>query len=148
MPVTLGRTRYFLGGDVETGKQSGVFINYRRSDTGWVAQALRQSLVQALSAEQVFMDISDLAPGVAFAEEIDRRLLSSSVLIAIIGPTWLGTANEMGQRRLDDPTDLVRGEIASALENGVKVVPVLVDRTPMPKPEFLPENLRARPEDC
>jgi tetratricopeptide (TPR) repeat protein len=107
-----------------------------------VAQALRQNLVQALTAEQVFMDVSDLAPGVSFSEEIHRRLHSCSILIAIIGPTWLGAANEAGERRLDDPTDLVRVEIITALENGVHVVPVLVDRTPMPKPELLPESLR------
>ena len=52
-----------------------------------------------------------------------------------------------GARRLDDPHDLVRQEIALALERDKKVIPVLFDDTPVPPADLLPEPLKAL-ADC
>jgi hypothetical protein len=49
------------------------------------------------------------------------------VLIAVIGKRWLISLTEQGGRRLDNPDDLVRLEIATALKYGIQVIPVLVD---------------------
>ncbi len=45
-------------------------------------------------------------------------------------------------RRLDEPDDFVRLEIAKALERGVRVIPVLVGGAAMPGAADLPEALR------
>jgi hypothetical protein len=37
------------------------------------------------------------------------------VLLAVIGPNWLDARDEHGNRRLDNPNDFVRIEIAAAL---------------------------------
>ncbi|MEO7338320.1 MAG: hypothetical protein ABIV63_17235, partial [Caldimonas sp.] len=47
-----------------------------------------------------------------------------------------------GRRRIDDPDDLVRREIASSLANGATVIPVLVHDASMPRAEQLPEPLQ------
>ncbi len=46
-----------------------------------------------------------------------------------------------GQRRLDNPDDFVRFELRTALEHGVRVIPVLVDGTEPLRPEELPAEL-------
>jgi hypothetical protein len=47
------------------------------------------------------------------------------------------------QPRLDDANDFVRQEIALALEQGKKVIPVLFDDTPVPARDRLPDPLKA-----
>jgi formylglycine-generating enzyme len=44
-------------------------------------------------------------------------------------------------RRIDDPGDFVRIEIEAALERGIPVVPILIDRATMPNPAELPPAL-------
>lgn len=50
--------------------------------------------------------------------------------------------DETGNRRLDDPNDWVRLEIAAALERQIPVIPILVDGEKIPKAAQLPENLQ------
>jgi hypothetical protein len=63
-------------------------------------------------------------------------------VLAIIGRHWVGAAAPDGTRRLDDPEDHVRGEIAEALKRGVRVIPVLVQGARMPRVRELPESLK------
>ena len=51
-----------------------------------------------------------------------------------------------GSRRLDDPADFVRYEVALALERGKVVIPVLIDDVSMPLASRLPEILQALPD--
>jgi hypothetical protein len=62
------------------------------------------------------------------------------VLVAVIGLGWLSAAGKAG-RRLDDPHDWVRVEVATAIARGVRVIPVLVRGAPMPDGRDLPEDL-------
>jgi hypothetical protein len=94
------------------------------------------------SQEKVFMDVAAIEPGQDFRKAIDKSVASCSVLLAVIGPQWLETRDASGARRLDDPGDFVRMELASALARGVMVVPVLVRGAKMPRPEELPDDLR------
>jgi hypothetical protein len=54
----------------------------------------------------------------------------------------LESKDASGQRRLDDESDFVRLEIASALQRDIPVVPVLVRGARMPRAEQLPDDLR------
>jgi hypothetical protein len=65
---------------------------------------------------------------------------SSEIVIAVIGPRWLGAQGESA-RRIDDPGDFVRLEIECALQHGVPIIPLLVDNTLMPKPGDLPPEM-------
>lgn len=88
------------------------------------------------------MDVAGINPGMDFRKAIDDNVASCGVLLAMIGPAWCSIKNADGARRLDDPNDFVRLEIASALARDVAVIPVLVHDAKMPHPEDLPENLK------
>ena len=47
-----------------------------------------------------------------------------------------------GRRRLDDPMDYVRRELAAALGRRIPVIPVLIERAVMPAERDLPDELR------
>lgn len=88
------------------------------------------------------MDVDNLDPGVDFVEEIKRSVGSCDVLIAVIGKRWLISSDEHGKRRLDNPNDFVRIEIAIALKLGIGVIPVLVEGASIPEYGELPDDLK------
>jgi TIR domain len=90
----------------------------------------------------VFMDVNAIQPGRDFRKAIDESIHKCSVLLAVLGRDWLELKDASGQRRLDDETDFVRLEIASALQRDIPVVPVLVRGARMPRAEQLPADLR------
>jgi hypothetical protein len=116
------------------------FISYRRSDS----QAATGRLYDRLNAAypgRFFRDVSGIGVGVDFLKEIERAVGSSVALIAVIGPTW-ASAEEAGQKRLADPEDFVRIEISTAIQRGIRIIPVLVGGAPMPREDELPEPLQ------
>lgn len=119
-----------------------IFISYRRDDTEGEAGRLFDDLVRSFGEDSVFMDVSGITPGVDFRKAIDDNVASCGVLLAIIGPAWCAIKNGAGGRRLDDPNDFVRLEIAAALARNVAVIPVLVHDAKMPRPEELPDDLK------
>jgi hypothetical protein len=118
----------------------GVFISYRRDDTKGYAGALLRELNTRIGADQVFMDTEDIEGGTDFPAVLRQAVQSSDVLLTLIGPRWLDATNA---RRLEDPRDFVRQEIALGLVSGARVMPVLVDGARMPTAEQLPPDLRA-----
>jgi hypothetical protein len=90
----------------------------------------------------VFMDVNAIQPGRDFRKAIDDCIRECSVLLAILGREWLESKDALGRRRLDDETDFVRLEIASALRRDIPVIPVLVRGAKMPTAEQLPADLR------
>jgi hypothetical protein len=87
------------------------------------------------------MDI-DIHAGENFPRVLDQRLAQSKVVLAVIGPNWLEAKDSEGRRRLDDPEDWVRLEIARALERGVTVIPLCVNDAELPERTKLPQDLR------
>src|SRR6202000_2366919 len=67
----------------------GIFISYRRAESGHVAGRLADRLVDHFGAGRVFIDVEAIDPGADFAEVIERAVDSCAVLLAVIGPTWL-----------------------------------------------------------
>lgn len=119
-----------------------IFISYRRDDTEGEAGRLFDDLTRAFGEKSVFMDVTDIKPGLDFRKVIDDNVASCGVLLAVIGPAWANITNSSGERRLDDPNDFVRLEIASALARDIAVIPVLVHSAQMPHPDQLPDNLK------
>jgi hypothetical protein len=122
-----------------TGK---IFLSYRRDDSAGWAQHLAADLSARFGREAIFIDVDTLAPGSDYTDAIDRTLGQSAVVLVVIGPSWLTVADAAGQRRLDDPDDLVRLEVGAALEGQAGVVPVLVGGASMPSTAALPEPLK------
>jgi hypothetical protein len=63
-------------------------------------------------------------------------------MLAVVGKGRLSSSDLEGHRRLDNPDDFVRLEIAKALKRDIRVIPVLVDGVSMPQPRGLPEDLK------
>jgi TIR domain len=118
----------------------GVFVNYRRDDTGWAAKLLADALRQRFgSSSNVFLDNRSIDLGEAFAEALKDGVRRSAVLVVLIGPRW---DEQPLVVRLANPEDWVRREILMARDLDTKVVPVLVDRATVPTEGSLPKELR------
>lgn len=123
-------------------RKKNIFISYRVNDTAGETGRLVDSLKQYFDEDQIFMDIDKIEPGVDFTEVISKSLGSCDVLLAIIGPNWLGTRDTQQAPRIHQPNDWVRLEISSALQRNIRVVPVLVDGAELPLEQDLPADLQ------
>lgn len=119
-----------------------IFISYRRDDAPGSAGRLYDRLSETFSADQIFIDVDAISPGVDFVLALDGALKDCDVLLAIIGKNWTNAKDGDGLRRLESDGDFVRVEIATALNSGIRVIPVLVDGAEMPNAEDLPEILK------
>jgi hypothetical protein len=131
--------------DVEAGEDRpegwAVFISYRRSDCAGYATYLHAELEKHFGPGFVFRDINTLMPGTDYVTRIRSAIGTCAVVIAMVGREWAGRLPN-GGRRIDDPDDLLRQEIAAALQLGVRTIPVLVQDGRLPPAEELPEPLR------
>jgi hypothetical protein len=117
-----------------------IAISYRREDSLPVAGRLYDRLQAEFGKGNVFMDFDSIPYGVDFREHIKHMIEHSKVLVAMIGPDWIGRRRH-GNRRIDDPADFVRLEIAYALERNLPVIPILISNTRMPRVEELPKDI-------
>lgn len=122
-----------------TGK---IFINYRRGDDPGYTGRLFDRLQDVFQADQLFLDVDNIPPGVDFVRVLNERVADSDIVLAVIGKNWIDARDRSGARRLDDPDDFVRIELTSALGQDKRVIPVLVGGAQMPRPEDLPEALQ------
>lgn len=122
---------------------SSVFISYRRADSVGSTGRLYDLLSRRIGRRRVFRDHDTIAPGDDFEALINEVLAESEIVLVVIGPRWLQAEDQAGARRLDDPEDLVRIEVAAALRaDQTRVVPVLVDGARLPDEQELPDDLR------
>jgi TIR domain-containing protein len=116
-------------------------MSYRREDSAGYAQAIYGRLIQKFSEDRVFMDVDTIEPGVDFVRAIEQAVEKCDLLIALVGKRWLESKGAEGPR-LNDPKDFVRIEIATALSRDIRIIPVLLDGTPMPAEDLLPPPLK------
>ncbi|HEX5103473.1 MAG TPA: toll/interleukin-1 receptor domain-containing protein [Pirellulaceae bacterium] len=121
---------------------SKIFISYRRQDSRDVTGRIYDRLLRHFEAERIFKDVDNIAPGEDYRDAIDREIGACSVLLAIIGPTWLKAKKGDGKLRLDDPHDMVRIELETALRREKRVIPILVTDARMPDSDELPDTLK------
>lgn len=124
---------------------SNVLISYRRKDSTAMSGRIYDKLEAAFGAGNVFIDIDAMPLGVDFRDHLRERITRCRVVLAIIGPNWLGERDDKGERRIDNPTDPVRIEIEIALREGVTVVPILIGGAQMPRTDELPASLSDLP---
>ncbi len=120
---------------------SKIVVSYRRSDSQAIAGRIVDRLIAQFGEQAVFMDVDNIPFGIDFREHIQSVLAQAEVLIAVVGPHWLG-AGANGGSRIQEEDDPVRVEIETALRQEIVVIPVLVDGAGMPKAAVLPESLR------
>ncbi len=120
-----------------------VFISYRREDTAAAAGRVYDRLSRLLAKPNVFFDVSTIAGGEDFAQRIASEIGKSDAALVFIGDKWLEKTEPSGRARIFEPDDYVRAELRTALSHPLLVLPVLVGGARMPRPEQLPEDIRA-----
>jgi hypothetical protein len=100
-------------------------------------------LVSAFGGDAVFMDIDSIPLGADFVDHVNEQIACCAATIVMIGPGWLTTVDKRGRRRLDNPEDTVRAEVAAALKQKIPVIPVLIQNAAMPLAEELPDEIKA-----
>ena len=107
---------------------AGIFISYRRDDSRHAAGRLADELAAEFGAASIFRDVESIAPGVDFEEALDQALSACAVMLVVIGPRWLSITDAEGRRRLEQPGDWIRTEVARALERKVRLIPVMLEQ--------------------
>lgn len=120
-----------------------IFISYRRADSAKDAGRIHDRLIGTFRHQDIFKDVDDIPPGRDFRRELRSFIEQSDVMLVLIGKQWLELRGADGQRRLDDPDDWVRFEIAEALKKpDLEVIPALLAPAQMPSADDLPEDIR------
>jgi hypothetical protein len=123
-------------------RQNNIFLSYRRADSAEITGRISDKLIAHFGRDAVFQDVDSIPFGLDFREYLNDTVGKCNALVAVIGPDWLNVTDEIGTRRLDDPADFVRIEIAAALSRNILVVPLLVRGAIMPKEDDLPADLK------
>ena len=119
-----------------------IFISYRRSDTAPAAGRVYDRLCQLISKHNVFFDVSTVGGGEDFVTKVTTAIHKSDAVLVFIGKKWLEPTADVVIRILETE-DHVRAEVRVALQQTGIVLPVLVDGAVMPRPELLPDDVRA-----
>ena len=116
------------------------FISYRRKDSTIEAQLLHQLINTQFPDGNHYFDNKDREWGIDVIERIKTALEASDVVLAVVGPDWIGH-QDVGTDRINQDEDLVRFELETALELGLRIVPIVLCDEP-PKDDDLPEKLQ------
>ena len=120
-----------------------IFISYRREDSRDFAGRLSDTLGHYFGDDRVFQDIDDIAAGANFGDVLNETLNSADAVIVLIGKHWLSITDQHDNPRLGQADDWVTAEVSFALDKGIPVFPVLMDGTPMPRSDELPDQLKS-----
>jgi len=120
---------------------SKIIISYRRADSAATAGRIFDRLAGHYGDDAVFMDVDKIPFGTDFREHIRKVLAGGDILLAVIGPNWLGKSAD-GKSRVMDEADPVRVEIETALRQKTRIIPILVEGASMPGVADLPDGLR------
>ena len=118
-----------------------IFLSYRRRDSQNATGRIHDHLEVYFGKGSVFRDIDGIPAGSHFPEVLERAINRCKVVVAVIGTEWLTAVDDTGRRRLEDPKDYVRQEIAMALGKKL-VIPVLVSHAAMPTRDQLPDDIK------
>ena len=118
-----------------------ICISYRRADSQAITGRIFDRLIAHYGKDSIFIDIDNIPAGRDFRQFLAETLNEASVLLAVVGPKWLG-AGKSGPDRIHDEADPVRVEVETALRNGLAIIPVLIGTRKMPNPTQLPESLK------
>lgn len=118
-----------------------IFINYRRDDSAPYAGRIYDRLERDFRGE-LFMDVDILEPGSNFKRALHEAVEQCDIFLTLIGPRWVDAKDKKGKHRLADATDFVRVEISEALARDIPLLPLLLDGTPMPSAEDLPDEIK------
>lgn len=99
---------------------------------------LDRYLRSTLGSRNVFRDRHSLRKG----DDLEKKILAAAfdcdVMFVVMGEQWLRLLEE----KKDDPDDLVRKEIATALQRGITVIPLFYHLRTYPRKNQIPEDIQ------
>src|SRR4051812_33855307 len=101
-----------------------ITISYRRDDSGVITGRIFDRLAAQFGKETIFRDIDNIPLGADFRKHLDLVLDETDIVLAIVGPKWVGPSTR--QNRLRDEADPVRVEIETVLRKDLPLIPILV----------------------
>ncbi|MGW6445932.1 hypothetical protein [Lentzea sp. NPDC055074] len=119
----------------------GIFICYRknhltgRRGTALAVEAFIERLRTHFGSEKIRAD-TEMIGGDHFPTVLTKWLRGSEVVLVFVHQEWL---DDLVERR-DDKGDWVRLEVSTALEMGLHVIPVLLDKAALPSERTLREK--------
>ena len=125
-------------------ERSCIFISYRRDDARGASGRVWDWLRIGFGRERVFRDVASIGAG-KWRQKIQQALAASKACVAVIGRRWADATN---LPRLQDPDDMVRHELETALASGdqevLTVIPLLVEDAQLAQipADQLPGSLR------
>jgi hypothetical protein len=119
-----------------------LFISYRRHDSDAAAGRIHDRLKLKLPDWTIFFDVSTIEAGADFRTAIETAASQSATMVVIVGRGWIGERNHAGVTRINEAGDVVRFEVATALNRGLRVIPVLINDAKMPPASELPLDIQ------
>ena len=120
-----------------------IFISYRRADSKYVVDRIRDRLIEAYGEDAIFRDIESIPIGRNFSDVLKEATTTCDVMLVAIGPQWAGITDARGNKRLFDPHDYTRLEVEAGLANKkIPVIPILLMNATMPSAVEIPESLK------
>lgn len=123
-----------------------IFLSYRRDDVPDAVDRIADRFRERFGKESVFVDIASIEAGKKWRDELIRALDKCDALLIVIGARWLRKAKGGNKLALDNPDDLVRKEISTALSRDISIIPILWGDAKFPSKEALPPEVRGMTE--
>ena len=120
--------------------KAAIFVSYRHTESAWAGRL--SDFLKRNIRKTIFRDIDGIRPGEDFELRIIQAITSCRTLLVVIGPAWLRLTSDNGLRRIDDPKDVARIEIATAFKANIPVIAILVGGATIPDAQELPEDIR------
>ncbi len=133
-----------MSADRKPGAIQSIFISYRRDDCPAESRLVCNSLQSLGPSVAVFLDTDDVGPGDLWPEMAQTALKKAQTVVVVIRDfsRWLG--KKRNPQRIHEPTDWVRSEIALAIREQKKVIPVFVGKHyQMISAAELPDDIKA-----
>lgn len=118
-----------------------IVVSYRREPDQFVAGHLSRELRIRFGESQVIRDKESIEGGVSWKQYVLNEIDGDTALLVLIGKDWSDVRDSGKNRRLDNPDDPIRLEIADALRDGAAIIPLLLENAQMPAASELPPEL-------
>ncbi len=118
-----------------------IVVSYRREPDQFVAGHLSRELRSRFGESQVIRDKESIEGGVSWKQYVLNEIDRDTALLVLIGKDWSDVRDSGKNRRLDNPDDPIRLEIADAMRDGAAIIPLLLESAQMPAASALPPEL-------
>jgi len=123
-----------------------IFLSYRRDDVPDAVDRIADRLRERFGTQSVFVDIVSIDAGKKWRDVLTSALDKCDALLIVIGSRWLRKAKGSKEFALNNPDDLVRKEITTALSRDISIIPILWGDAKFPSKEALPPEVRGMTE--